>query len=425
MKKIIKEFQSPYFQNEKRQILILEPNKITKKTPILFFFDGQILKLNEIEFNQSDGIDLKKSLKNIGKFIIIAVNSMNNNKLFKYKKRVKELKNKDNNNYLFFKKVKEEIIELKKKYQGKWFGFGFSLSCFLIGINKKLFDQSILISPYFMNNKFKLPQNSIVFYGKKEYKFFSNKKVNKPIQKIKSINQDINFIELKNMKHTFKSWNDYFNFILKCSIKPFLEFSKFNLNGVGKFSEGNSNISFFNKNKHLKIKANNIENFGLEKEFINSTHYKNDYQFIDDITYIKNIYNGKIKKQLNNQNIVILAKEIKKIHSLKINKKIQIYKNIPFKDKLVMTHGDLNHKNILFSKTKVFLIDFEWARLNSKYWDICSIFIFFNLNIKQKKLFLNSYELKIDKEKIKKMTKHLLKIIKNFSKDFPDYFITK
>jgi hypothetical protein len=56
-----------------------------------------------------------------------------------------------------------------------------------------------------MNNKFKLPQNSIVFYGKKEYKFFSNKKVNKPIQKIKSINQDINFIELKNMKHTFKS----------------------------------------------------------------------------------------------------------------------------------------------------------------------------------------------------------------------------
>jgi hypothetical protein len=119
MKKIIKEFQSPYFQNEKRQILILEPNKITKKTPILFFFDGQILKLNEIEFNQSDGIDLKKSLKNIGKFIIIAVNSMNNNKLFKYKKRVKELKNKDNNNYLFFKKVKEEIIELKKKYQGK------------------------------------------------------------------------------------------------------------------------------------------------------------------------------------------------------------------------------------------------------------------------------------------------------------------
>ena len=426
MKKIIKTFSSPYFKNEKRKILIWEPKKINKATPVLFFFDGQILKTQEREFNQLNGIDVFSKIKKIDNFIVIAVNSMSANDCFKYKKRKKELLNKDQNqNYLFFEKVKEKIIDLKNKYQGKWFGFGFSLSGLIIANSKKLFDQTILISPYFKNQIFKLPTNSIVFYGTKEYKFFSKRKVNNPILKIKTENKNVNFIEIYNLKHTFVSWDKYFLFILKCSVKPFLHFDKLNQNGVGKYLKGNSNISFLNKNLHLKIKANNIDNGGLEKKFIQKTHYKNDYTFLDKITYLKKFYKGTKVKRLNKNNIIALAKELKKLHLVKISKTIPVYKTIPFKDKLVMSHGDLNPKNVIFSQNKAFFLDFEWARLNSKYWDICYIFLSFNLNNREKRLFYNCYGIKPNEKKELKMIKHLTKILKNFPKDFPNYFTTK
>ena len=426
MKKIIKIFTSPYFKNEKRKIIIWEPKNIKEKTPVLFFFDGQILKTKEKEFNQQDGISIFSKIKKIGTFVVIAVNSMNANDNFKYKKRTKELLNKDKNNkYFFFEKVKTQIIDLKNKYQGKWFGFGFSLSGLIIGNSKKLFDQTILVSPYFKNKVFKLPNNSIVFYGQKEYKLFSKRKINNPISKIKAKNQNVNFIEIYNLKHTFESWDKYFLFILKCSVKTFLHFHKLNKNGVGKYLEGNSNISFQKENLHLKIKANNVDNIGLEKKFIESTHYKKDYQFLDDITYVKKIYKGNKIEKLKKENIIALAKELKNLHLVKINKDIPVYKNLPFKDKFVMSHGDLNPKNILFSKNKAFFIDFEWARLNSKYWDICSIFLFFKLSDKEKKLFYIHYKIKPNLKKEVKMIKHLKKVLKNFDKDFPDYFITK
>ena len=222
MKKIIKTFQSPYFKNEKRKILICEPKNLTNNTPVLFFFDGQVLKLHESEFNQLDGIDIFTALKHLGTFVIIAVNSMNHDNFFKYKKRVKELMNQDETgDYLFFNKVKKEILELKKKYKGTWFGFGFSLSGFLVGRHEKLFDQTILVSPYFGKNNFMLPKNTTIFYGKKEYRLFSNKKMNTPIEKIKKINARTKFFEIKNMKHSFSSWNKHFHFILKYSVQTY------------------------------------------------------------------------------------------------------------------------------------------------------------------------------------------------------------
>ena len=35
-------------------------------------------------------------------------------------------------------------------------------------------------------------------------------------------------------------------------------------------------------------------------------------------------------------------------HSIKINREIPVYKENPLNDELVMSHGDLNHKNIIF-----------------------------------------------------------------------------
>jgi len=56
----------------------------------------------------------------------------------------------------------------------------------------------------------------------------------------------------------------------------------------------------------------------------------------------------------------------------------------------VLCHNDLNSKNILFSK-EVKLIDWEFASINDKYFDLASLCVEFNLNKEDEIYFLESY----------------------------------
>jgi thiamine kinase-like enzyme len=62
--------------------------------------------------------------------------------------------------------------------------------------------------------------------------------------------------------------------------------------------------------------------------------------------------------------------KMSKYHQDKYKYLVNKYKN----DKLVLSHNDLSSDNLLWDKTenKVHLIDYEWSRLNSVYWDVAN-----------------------------------------------------
>jgi len=57
---------------------------------------------------------------------------------------------------------------------------------------------------------------------------------------------------------------------------------------------------------------------------------------------------------------------------------------------LVLCHNDLNHKNILFSDTIKF-IDWEFASMNDRYFDLAAICIEFKLSPREEGVFMNAY----------------------------------
>lgn len=68
----------------------------------------------------------------------------------------------------------------------------------------------------------------------------------------------------------------------------------------------------------------------------------------------------------------------------------------------VVCHNDLNPKNILFSHM-IKLIDWEYATINDRYFDLVSICVEFELNRREEDTFLEAYfgkRTKVDKEKL-------------------------
>ncbi len=119
----------------------------------------------------------------------------------------------------------------------------------------------------------------------------------------------------------------------------------------------------------------------------------------------------------------LLFKQIKKIHSAKINGKMG-FKPIDFdkyneylhflrfeyqrkylclldrrrNEPQVLTHSDINPKNVIYDGQKVHVIDFEWCCLASQYWDYANWARETNLNID--KIDWNKYIPNFDKEKL-------------------------
>jgi thiamine kinase-like enzyme len=60
------------------------------------------------------------------------------------------------------------------------------------------------------------------------------------------------------------------------------------------------------------------------------------------------------------------------------------------KKELVLCHNDLHPQNILFSNS-IKLIDWEYAGVNDRYFDLASIIIEFKLSQRDEVIFLRSY----------------------------------
>ncbi|MBS9782299.1 MAG: phosphotransferase family protein [Arcobacter sp.] len=148
------------------------------------------------------------------------------------------------------------------------------------------------------------------------------------------------------------------------------------------------------------------------------------------------------KKNLNKKDIKTISKNLKKLHSMKsdiekydIKKDLAYYKSLEnkninnlvkniekqykklkkYKEELVLCHNDLNSKNIIFSKKYIKFIDWEYAFLNDRFFDLASICVEFDLKEKEEKLFLKSYLKNIKKYYLKKL-KYYKIIYKNLAK---------
>ena len=116
---------------------------------------------------------------------------------------------------------------------------------------------------------------------------------------------------------------------------------------------------------------------------------------------------GVHKTKLNQQRLKKLALLLKRLHHIKIRQKPNyLKKKFKFKDKKaieafkkltlykkepVLCHNDLHPKNILFAQKNVQLIDWEYAGVNDKYFDLVSVIIEFKFNKKEEAYFLNNY----------------------------------
>lgn len=127
---------------------------------------------------------------------------------------------------------------------------------------------------------------------------------------------------------------------------------------------------------------------------------------------------GVHKKRLDRVSLRKLALLIKKLHRVKIRQKAtNLKKSFSFRDKkvhsafieiqrhkkeLVLCHNDLHHQNIIFSNS-IKLIDWEYAGINDRYFDLASIIIEFKLNRKDEQLFLRGYFKRNSKPNIEKL----------------------
>ena len=140
------------------------------------------------------------------------------------------------------------------------------------------------------------------------------------------------------------------------------------------------------------------------------------------------------KFSLSKTDLHSIAKTVTKLHKIKIHTKafdikkyfrknckgidakikLTILKLQNYKRDLVLCHNDLNPQNILFGE-KTSFIDWEFACMNDRYFDIASIIVEFNLNTKDENYFLHSYfkHKTPNREKLKvykTLYKHLCKI---------------
>lgn len=120
-----------------------------------------------------------------------------------------------------------------------------------------------------------------------------------------------------------------------------------------------------------------------------------NYNFEKDLEYYSSI--------LKDKNSSKLLKQIEK--SLKNLKK--------FKKDLVLTHHDLNPKNIVFTPNKkILILDWEYAGTNDRFFDLATICVEFKFDKIEERVFLNSYFKKIKKSDLIKL-KEYKKIYKN------------
>ena len=113
---------------------------------------------------------------------------------------------------------------------------------------------------------------------------------------------------------------------------------------------------------------------------------------------------GEHKRELDKHGLKFLAKTLQKLHSIKIDAKpikidienktdevLKAFETIAnYPKEYVLCHNDLNPQNIFFSN-EVRFIDWEYAGVNDRYFDMACVCVEFKLKKKEVDTFLKSY----------------------------------
>jgi len=104
---------------------------------------------------------------------------------------------------------------------------------------------------------------------------------------------------------------------------------------------------------------------------------------------------GEHKSQLDENELKLLAKTLQKLHSISIDAEpieLQTDTSIVecYPKEYVLCHNDLNPQNIFFCDDIKF-IDWEYAGVNDRYFDVASFCVEFKLNEDMQKLFVEAY----------------------------------
>ena len=116
---------------------------------------------------------------------------------------------------------------------------------------------------------------------------------------------------------------------------------------------------------------------------------------------------GEHKTDLSKEEITLLAQQLQTLHSLKIDQNPlnlktefsamtqELEEAFNFIDttplEMVLCHNDLNPLNCIFSKDGLILIDWEFAGMNDRYFDLASVSVEFNFELLDDAYLLASY----------------------------------
>jgi thiamine kinase-like enzyme len=104
---------------------------------------------------------------------------------------------------------------------------------------------------------------------------------------------------------------------------------------------------------------------------------------------------GEHKSKLDENVLKLLAQILKKLHSISIDAKpieLQIDTTLVdnYTKEYVLCHNDLNPQNIFFSNDIKF-IDWEYAEVNDRYFDLACVCVEFGLDKQMQEVFLRAY----------------------------------
>ena len=116
---------------------------------------------------------------------------------------------------------------------------------------------------------------------------------------------------------------------------------------------------------------------------------------------------GEHREVLGEEELAMLASVLKKVHSLEIDTEEMQLETMfgsidgaletalqsieQFPKEPVLCHNDPNSKNLIFSASGLKLIDWEFAGINDRYFDLAAVSVEFDLDILDEAYFLASY----------------------------------
>ena len=176
-------------------------------------------------------------------------------------------------------------------------------------------------------------------------------------------------------------------------------FKKFNTNfKTNSYLNKETLTELSNKKLHPKVLYKNKTKGILIYEYHEISSCKKDNMFFKKLgKRLKEIHELKNKKnihtfneQINTYKKILNANKLPKVYT-KLNALIKMSKTNNQQN--VFSHNDLNPTNILFNKNICF-IDYEYASLNNKFFDISKIMLSYDMKPNEQNVFLESYGIK-------------------------------